>query len=272
MRNVKLLVFAAGLAIGTATAWACSSQAPNGSAAAASVAPAAGDAADVLVKADVSQRLIERTPPQVPGGAQAPHFVVDPAWPKPLPNNWIIGDIGGLYVDRHDNIWVYHRPRALDSTDSGALGEAGKDAKGNPISVIGHPRRYGRQSACCIPAPSVLAFDKAGNLKQAWGGPGDPGFLEKRCRQQDGCYWPAREHGIYVDHNDFVYVAGNGQAANFHGQFPWAPNFGNDSQVLKFKADGTFVSRSATPARRARTATTPMAASTARRSRFCRRT
>ena len=52
---------------------------------------------------------------------------------------------------------------------------------------------------------------------------------------------PAREHGIFVDHNDFVYVAGNGQAQNFHGQFPWAPDFGNDSHILKFKVDGTFV-------------------------------
>jgi DNA-binding beta-propeller fold protein YncE len=78
-------------------------------------------------------------------------------------------------------------------------------------------------------------------LIQAWGGPGDPGFLDKRCRQQDGCFWPSREHGIFVDQNDFVYLAGNGQARNFHGQFPWAPNFGEDSQVLKFKKDGTFV-------------------------------
>src|SRR5258705_254887 len=68
-----------------------------------------------------------------------------------------------------------------------------------------------------------------------------PGFLETKCRKQDGGVWPAREHGIYVDQNDFVYVAGNGQARNFHGQFPWAPNFGNDSQILKFKPDGTFV-------------------------------
>jgi DNA-binding beta-propeller fold protein YncE len=158
-----------------------------------------------------------------------------------LPHNWIIGDIGGLYVDQHDNIWVYHRPRALDSTDAGALGEAGKDEKGNPISALGHNRRYGQLSGCCVPAPSVLQFDKAGNLLQAWGGPADPGFLEKKCRVQDGCTWPAREHGIYVDHNDFVYVAGNGQAVNFHGQFPWAPNFGDDSHVLKFKTDGTFV-------------------------------
>jgi hypothetical protein len=167
--------------------------------------------------------------------------VLDPAWPKPLPHNWIIGDVGGIYVDRHDHIWVYHRPRSLSSTDSGAQGEAGRDAKGNPISALGFGRPYGRLSGCCVPAPSVLEFDMAGNLLQAWGGPGDPGFLENKCRQRDGCFWPAREHGIFVDQNDFIYLAGNGQARNFHGQFPWAPNFGNDSHVLKFKGDGTFV-------------------------------
>ncbi len=25
------------------------------------------------------------------GGKQAPRFEVDPFWPKPLPNNWIVG-------------------------------------------------------------------------------------------------------------------------------------------------------------------------------------
>jgi DNA-binding beta-propeller fold protein YncE len=85
----------------------------------------------------------------------------------------------------------------------------------------------------------VLRFDKAGNLLQAWGGPSDPGFLEKKCRREDGCDWPAREHGIYVDHNDFVYISGNGE--DFTGQFPWAAKFGDDSHVLKFTADGTFV-------------------------------
>ena len=97
-------------------------------------------AVDALRKAGVNERLVERTAPHPASTGTAPSFVVDPGWPKPLPNNWIIGDIGGLYVDRHDHIWVYHRPRALDSTDAGALGEAGKDAKGNPISVLGHPR------------------------------------------------------------------------------------------------------------------------------------
>ena len=191
-----------------------------------------------------TQRLIERTPPKPAPGGTAPSFVPDPGWPKPLPNNWIIGEVGGLTVDSHDNIWVYHRPRSLNSTDSGAQGEAGKNAKGQPVSALGHPRPYGQLSGCCVPAPSVLQFDKAGNLLQAWGGPGDPGFLEKRCPAKEGCYWPGREHGIFVDHNDFVWIAGNGEIdrGTNSGEYPWAANFGgNDSQILKFKSDGTFV-------------------------------
>jgi hypothetical protein len=193
----------------------------------------------VITKASVVERMLERTAPHVPDGAVAPSFVVDPGWPKPLPNNWRLGQIGGLFVDRHDTIWVYHRPRSLSSTEAGALDAVGKDAKGNPVSALGHPRAFGQHSACCVPAPSVLRFDKAGNLLQAWGGPADPGFLEKKCRHEDGCDWPAREHGIYVDHNDFVYVSGNGE--DFTGQFPWAATFGDDSHVLKFTMDGTFV-------------------------------
>jgi hypothetical protein len=171
----------------------------------------------------------------------SPGFVLDPAWPQPLPRHWVIGDVGGIAVDRQDRIWVLHRPRSVSSTDSGMQGAAAKDAKGRPISALGHPRPYGQINGCCMPAPSILVFDRGGKLLQSWGGPGDPGFLEKKCRESDGCFWPAREHGIYVDHNDFVYVAGNGQARNFYGQYPWAPKFGNDSHILKFKPDGTFV-------------------------------
>ncbi|MGE0404962.1 MAG: hypothetical protein AB7O65_01590 [Candidatus Korobacteraceae bacterium] len=206
---------------------------------AASTSSGGGDAKTVLSKANALDRVALKTEPHTASGATAPSFVVDPGWPKTLPNKWRLGQIGGLFVDRHDHIWVYHRPRSLTTDEAGALDVAGKDPKGNPVSALGHPRPYGRHSSCCIPAPSVLQFDKEGNLLQAWGGPSDPGFLEKKCRKEDGCFWPAREHGIYVDHNDFVYVSGNGQ--NFTGQFPWAATFGDDSHILKFKTDGTFV-------------------------------
>ena len=29
----------------------------------------------------------------------APKFEIDASWPKPLPNNWILGQIGGIFVD-----------------------------------------------------------------------------------------------------------------------------------------------------------------------------
>jgi len=35
-----------------------------------------------------------------------PKFEIDPSWPKPLPNNWILGAIGGIYVDKDDNVWI----------------------------------------------------------------------------------------------------------------------------------------------------------------------
>ena len=63
-------------------------------------------------------------------------------------------------------------------------------------------------------APPVLEFDKAGNFIQGWGGPGE------------GYEWPTTEHGIAVDHNDFVWIAGSGRG---------------DDQILKFTRDGEFV-------------------------------
>ncbi len=200
----------------------------------------ATSAVEALQKAHVLDRLALASP-AAKSGITAPRFVLDPAWPQPLPHHWVIGDVGGIYVDKHDHIWLYHRPRSVSSSDSGMQGPAGADAKGRLISALGFLRPNGQLNDCCMPAPSVLVFDTSGKLLQSWGGPGDPGFLDTKCRQQDGCFWPSREHGIYVDQNDFVYLAGNGQARNFHGQFPWAPNFGNDSQILKFKSDGTFV-------------------------------
>lgn len=206
-----------------------------------------GEASTAMIEAGVLDRVAERSAPRVPSGASAPHFVVDPGWPKPLPNDWRISQVGGIAVDTHDNIWVYHRPRALESSSAGALPRAGTNERGIPISGLGHPRPYAdRNTGCCVPAPSLLKFDPEGNLLDAWGGPSDPGFLEENCREEDGCFWPAREHGIFVDHNDFVYISGNGQDGGARQQqglatYPWAPSFGDDSHILKFTADGTFV-------------------------------
>src|ERR1700704_5625055 len=89
----------------------------------------------------------------LPAAAEGPEFKVDPSWPKQLPNNWILGQIGGMTVDAQDHIWVLQRPRSLTKDEAGA-------AQSPPVSK------------CCVPAPPVMEFDAAGNFMKGWGGPG----------------------------------------------------------------------------------------------------
>jgi len=118
-----------------------------------------------------------------PAFAEGPKFKIDPFWPKPLPNNWILGQVGGMTVDARDNIWVFQRPRSLTPDEKGA--------------TLKPPR-----SKCCAPAPSVLVFNQAGDVVKAWGGPGD----------NQGYDWPATEHGIMVDDaRGFVWLTGSGK-------------------------------------------------------------
>ena len=67
---------------------------------------------------------------------------VDPFWPKPLPNDWMLGHVVGITLDSKENIWVTHRPNSFQ-----------------------HAAK----------TPPVLQLDAAGNLLQSWGGPG-PGY------------------------------------------------------------------------------------------------
>ena len=79
-----------------------------------------------------------------------PQFAVDALWPKALPNNWIIGQVAGITVDRFDRIWVLHRPNSLTPRE--------RAAEHNPP-----------ESKCCVAAPPVLVFDQSGNLVQVRG-------------------------------------------------------------------------------------------------------
>jgi DNA-binding beta-propeller fold protein YncE len=177
---------------------------------------------------------------------KTPGFVIDPSWPPALPNNWLVGQIGGLYVDQHDHVWVYNRPRTMTTDEAGLEGPVpgAHDDKGQPVSGIGHERAYGPVSDCCKAAPSVLEFDTDGKLLRAWGGPSDPGFIGGKCKAEAGCIWPNSEHGIYVDHNDNVWISGSSAAPSARGtvgQAPWTTNKqGGDGFVLKFDMNGNF--------------------------------
>ncbi len=114
---------------------------------------------------------------------QAPRFEVDPMWPKPMPNHWLLGSVIGVGVDSRDHVFIIHRG---DSTLNQRT-EAGMKAN-PPIAE------------CCQSAPPIVEFDPEGNLVRAWGGPGE------------GFTWPASNHGITIDDKDNVWIGGNGAA------------------------------------------------------------
>src|SRR6202035_2068866 len=163
---------------------------------------------------------------------KTPEFMVDPTWPQPLPHSWLLGQIGGLYVDHHDHIWVYNRPRTLNDDEVGLDGPiaGATDAKGQPVNGLGFVRANGFGADCCRAAPSVLEFDSSGKLLRAWGGPSDPGFIGGKCKAEAGCIWPTTEHRIYVDQSHNVWISGSSAAAGGQaaagtpGPLPWATN------------------------------------------------
>jgi hypothetical protein len=149
------------------------------------------------------------------GTVQAPRFEVDPMWPKPLPNHWVMGNTIGVSADAQDHIWIIHRAGSLEAKEVYATA--------NPPAA-----------ECCTPAPPVLEFDQAGNLLASWGGPGA------------GYEWPDSNHGITVDYKGNVWIGGNGRgatpagAAPAEGGAPRAAPF-NDNMVLKFTQSGKFL-------------------------------
>ena len=85
---------------------------------------------------------------------EAPIFEVDPLWPKPMPNEGLLGMTIGASVDAQDNVWIVHR-------GASTLHNNEKGAELNPPIAI-----------CCRAAPPVIAFNPDGDVIHAWGGAG----------------------------------------------------------------------------------------------------
>ena len=132
----------------------------------------------------------------VQSGAQPlpkpPVFDFDPAWPS-VPNNWVLGEVTSISVDRHDHVWVLHVPQSIPEAQ--------------------------RANA----APPVLEFDATGKLLASWGAP------------SDGSPWPGREHGIFVDDKDFIWIGGR-------AGWPRQTTPGvSDDMIVKYTMAGKFV-------------------------------
>jgi DNA-binding beta-propeller fold protein YncE len=140
-----------------------------------------GGFAVLLAILGVAQALLDRGAIAQGDLVQAPAFEVDPLWPKPLPNKWLLGMAIGVWVDEQDHVWIVHRSSAtLNANERGA--------EVNPPT-----------GECCRGAPPVLVFDQEGNLVRHWGGPGE------------GYEWPDSNHGIHIDHKGNVWIGGNGE-------------------------------------------------------------
>jgi DNA-binding beta-propeller fold protein YncE len=111
---------------------------------------------------------------------EVPIFEVDPLWPKPLPDEGLLGMSIGVSVDAQDNVWIVHR-------GSQTLNNNEKGAELNPPIAD-----------CCRSAKPVLAFNQDGDLVRSWGGPGQ------------GYEWPESMHGIHIDYKGNVWLGGNG--------------------------------------------------------------
>ncbi|MFM8566311.1 MAG: hypothetical protein ACKOCV_01275 [Gemmatimonadota bacterium] len=132
---------------------------------------------------------------------QAPLFEVDPFWPKPLPNGWVLGSTIGVGVDARDHVYIIHRGGATLN----ARTEAG----------------YALVGPCCTAAPPVLEFDPEGNLVNSWGGPGD------------GYTWPGSNHGISIDPMGNVWIGGNGARDSVNAADSHILKFTRDGRFLQ---------------------------------------
>jgi len=176
---------------------------------------------------------------QTRGAVQVPNLEVDPFWPKPLPNHWLLGSVTGVAVDAQDNVWIVH--------------QGGSTL--NARTEMGAATTPPTAEACCVPAPPVLKFDAAGNLLASFGGAGT------------GYSWPRLPQGITIDAKNSVWIGGTAagtvegpagpppegdqppRATGARGAAAAALARGRggaaqgqrDAQVLKFTGDGKFV-------------------------------
>jgi hypothetical protein len=141
-----------------------------------------------------------------------PRYKVDPSWPKELPNDWILGRVADVVVDKNDHVWILHSPSWVLRDEAGL-------AQTPPLSM------------CCRPAPAVIEFDTEGNVLKAWGG---RGYVPD---------WPTQEFGFAVDRDGNVWLGGtwaegfeaNSQAVGPDRKDVW------DRQVLKFTSEGKLL-------------------------------
>ena len=123
-----------------------------------------------------------------------PNFRVDPFWPKPLPDNWVTGEIGGTCVDSRDHLFVFTR--------------------GFQTGGLVSPEGVGGQPDPSKAAPPVIEFNREGKVVNSWGDPSlEPATNPDGSANPNAgknAVLPNGTHGCFIDSEDNVWLAGNG--------------------------------------------------------------
>jgi hypothetical protein len=157
------------------------------------------------IGAGLSSSPIEAAPPS--STPSTPVFQVDPFWPKPLPDNWVTGEVGGTCIDSQDHVFIVTR-----GFQTGGLvspeGVGGADTKTGTLDGAFKSKA----------SPPVIEFDPAGNVVNSWGNPSlvlplppavVPGPAGNNIAGQNAVL-PNGIHGCFVDYQDNVWIGGNG--------------------------------------------------------------
>jgi len=99
-------------------------------------------------------------------------FQVDPFWPKPLPADWVTGNVGGTCVDSNDHVFIVSRTA-------------------DPTNLTSQEKEIAKA------APPVIEFDPDGNVVNSWG---DPKVV------------PGGIHDCYFAYEGNIWIGGNADA------------------------------------------------------------
>jgi hypothetical protein len=120
--------------------------------------------------------ILSFTPAPARAQAGVPKFEVDPSWPRPLPNRWVTGEMGGVCVDSHDHVFIAQRVSDVGGMDGHLEGLTSDELNAGQ------------------PAPPVIEFDPDGKVVNSWG---------------DSKILPKDLHGCAVDKEGHVWIDGS---------------------------------------------------------------
>jgi hypothetical protein len=106
----------------------------------------------------------------------APKFEVDPYWPKPLPERWVTGEIGGLCVDAKDHVFLIQRVSDVGGMDGHLEGLTNDELNAGQAG------------------PPIIEFDTEGKVVNSWG---------------DSKILPKDLHGCAIDHDGHIWLNGS---------------------------------------------------------------